>query len=188
MARKALARTALALLAMVLASAPAFANCTDDTCLSIQKIIAARANNFAAFKGKPGVDPRGDSLWEGNQTIPGLIDYCYVYARGESTHYEYDCDASGLGSKAFVPLEKARRIAESLKTAFQTADPKLIWFVDPNAMLLASVGGFEGTQAWYGGYSKDKLTVKVEVLGSESSDTTVGVKIFAKPLKKRDVK
>lgn len=176
------------LLFALLLSAPAFAQCSDDACRSIQKIIQARANNFSAFKGKAGLDPRGDPLWEGEQTIPGLIDYCYVYARGESTHYEYHCDASALGSKTFVPLEKAKQIAESVKTAFQSADPKLVWFVDPNTQVLANIDGFQGSEAWYGGYSKDKLTVKVEVLGSASSNTTVGVKIFAKPLKRRDVK
>jgi len=180
-------RRALALLAALLLSAPAFADCTDDACVSIQKIIQARANNFSAFKGKPGIDLRGDALWEGRQTIPGLIDYCYVYARGEGSRYEYYCDTSGLGSKAFVPLEKARQIAETVKVVFRSADPKLVWFEDPNAQALANIDGFEGSQAWYGGLSKDKLTVKVEVLGSGSGDTTVGVKIFAKPLKKRDV-
>lgn len=183
-----MARAAFILLAALLVSAPAAADCTDDACLSIQKIIQARANNFSAFKGKAGVDPRGDNLWEGNQIIPGLIDYCYVYARGEGARYEYYCDASALGSKAFVPFEKAKQIAERAKAAVQAADPKLVWFEDPNAQALAGIDGFQGSQAWYGGYSKDKLTVKVELLGSENSNTTVGVKVFAKPLKKRDVK
>ncbi len=175
-------------LAVLLFSLPALADCTDDTCHSIQKIIQARSGNFTAFKGKAGKDPRGDALWQGNQAIAGLIDDCYVYARGETTHAEYYCDATALGSKASVALEKAKRVAESLKTAFQSADAKLVWFIDPSTLALADVDGFEGSQAWYGGYAKDKLIVKVEIIGSASSNTTVGVKIFAKPLKRRDVK
>jgi len=53
-------------------AAPAFAECSDDLCGSIQKILAARAGNFSKFKGKPARDPRGDPVWEGIQEISGL--------------------------------------------------------------------------------------------------------------------
>lgn len=92
----------------------------------MQKILQARSDNFAKFKGKPGIDPKGDALWEGTQTLTGLIDYCYVCKRGESSHYEYRRDSCGLGTRAPQSLEKAQQIAESVKTAFQSADPKLL--------------------------------------------------------------
>jgi hypothetical protein len=44
---------------------------------------------------------------------------------------------SCLGAQAPQSLEKAKQIAESLKTAFQSADPKLVWFEDPTAALTA---------------------------------------------------
>jgi hypothetical protein len=169
-------------------SVPAFADCADDACRSIQKILQARSSSFSAFKGKPGRDPRGDPLWEGKQTISGLIDDCYVYPRGENSHYEYYCDASALSAKTSVSLEKARQIAETVKTSFQAADPKLIWFTDPDALALASVDGFEGSEGWYGGYSKNKLAVKVAVFGPAPGNTTVVVKVFAKFLKRRNVR
>jgi hypothetical protein len=178
---------AAALLAQ-LVPASALADCTDDTCHALQAILQARSKNFSPFKGKAGHDPRGDALWEGTQAIPGLIDYCYLYARGENNRYEYRCDASGLGEKGFVSLDKAREIADRAKAALQAADAKLVWFVDPTALDLANVNGFEGSQAWYGGYSKDKLFAKVAIVGSAATDTTVSVNVFAKFLKRRDVR
>jgi len=172
----------------LLFSAAAFADCVDDVCGSIQKILLARSSNFAKLKGKPGAAPKDDPLWEGTQTIPGLINYCYVYARGEGSRYEYRCDASGLGAQASLPLEKAKEIAERVKTAFQSADPKLVWFVDPTTLALAKIQGFDGSEAWYGGYATDKLAVKVAIFGSAANGSTVTVAVFAKPLVRRDVK
>jgi hypothetical protein len=173
---------------VLLSSSPAFADCTDDACRAIQKILQARSGSFSALKGKPGRDRRGDPLWEGKQSIPGLIDHCYVYPSGEGSRYEYYCDAAGLGADTSISLEKAKQIAEGLKTLLQSADPKLIWFADTAAFALANVDGFEGSEGWYGGYSKDKLAVKVGVFGPAPGNTTVFVKVFVKPLKRRDVK
>jgi hypothetical protein len=122
----AIAACVLAWVVTLMFSAPAFANCTDEVCGAMQKILQARSDNFAKFKGKPGVDPKGDALWEGTQTITGLIDYCYVYKRGESSHYEYHCDSSGLGTRAPQSLEKAQQIAESVKTAFQVSRSEIV--------------------------------------------------------------
>jgi len=173
---------------MLMLSAPAFADCSDDICGSIQKILQARSSNFAKFKGKPGVDPRGDALWAGTQTIPGLIDYCYVYKRGESSHYEYHCDSSGLGTQPPQSLEKGKQIAERAKSALQSADPKLMWFEDPAARALGDIDGFQGTEGWYGGYATKKISVRVEIVGSGSGGHTVRVSVFAKPLSRRDLK
>jgi hypothetical protein len=167
-------------------STPAFADCTGDVCGAMQKILKARSDNFAKLKGKPGVDPRGNALWEGTQTITGLIDYCYVYQRGESSHYEYHCDSSRLGTQAPQSLENAQQIAESVKTAFQSADPKLVWFEDPTALALANVEGFQETVGWYGGHATKKIVVRVAIVGS--GDYTVRVSVFAKPLARRDLK
>lgn len=177
-----------AVILTLLLPAPAFADCVDDACGAMQKILQARSGNFAKLKGKPGVDARGDAEWEGTQTIPGLINYCYVYARGEGSRYEYRCDASGVGAKPSLTLEKAKQIAESVKTTFQSADPSLKWFTDPTTLALAKIGGFEGSEAWYGGYAPNKLAVKVGIFGSASSGSTVGVSVFAKFLTRRDVK
>jgi hypothetical protein len=184
----AIAACVLAWVFTLMFSAPAFANCTDEVCGAMQKILQARSDNFAKFKGKPGVDPKGDALWEGTQTLTGLIDYCYLYKRSESSHYEYHCDSSGLGTRAPQSLEKAQQIAESVKTAFQSADPKLLWFEDPTALALANVEGFQGTQGWYGGYAKKKNMVRVEIVGSGSGDHIIRVSVFAKPLARRDLK
>ena len=173
----------------LLFSAPAFADCVDDVCGSIQKILLARSSNFAKLKGKPGAAPKDDPLWEGTQTIPGLINYCYVYARGEGSRYEHRCDASGLGAQASLPLEKAKKIADGLKTALQSAEPQLVWFDDPAALALADIEGFRGTEGWYGGYAKNKsMLVKVEIIVSEATGSVTSVTIFAKPLTRRDLK
>jgi hypothetical protein len=178
----------LALPFAILLSTAAFADCTDDVCGSVQKIFQARSGNFAQLKGKPSVAPKGDPLWEGTQTIPGLLNYCYVYARGEGAHYEYRCDTSALGNAASLSLEAAKRFAERVKSAFQSADPKLLWFVDPDAIALAKIDGFEASEAWYGGYAPNKLAVKVAIFGSPSGGSTVTAAVFAKPLVRRDVK
>ena len=65
----------------VLLAAPAYADCADDVCGSLQKILAARSGNFAKLKGKAAVDPRGDPVWQGTQPIAGLINACYIYKR-----------------------------------------------------------------------------------------------------------
>jgi hypothetical protein len=178
----------VALVAAVAAATPAVADCTDDVCQSIQALLVARANNFAKLRGKPGVDPRGDAEWQGTQAIPGLIKYCFVYKRGEGAHYEYRCDSSNLGNDAPLRLEAARKIAATLKAAFQAADPKLVWFVDPAAADLATVEGFEGSETWYGGKARNKITAKVQIIGAGSGGHTVGISIFASDLSRRDVK
>ena len=105
---------------------PALADCTDEVCGSLQKILAARSGNFAKLKGKATVDPRGDPVWQGTQAIGGLINTCYVYKRGEGARYEYRCDSSGFGAEPSQPPEKAKQIAEAVKAAFQAADPTLV--------------------------------------------------------------
>ena len=75
-------RFVVALFAL-LVSVPARADCSDEACSSIKKILDARSGNFAKIKGKPALDPRGDPVWEGTQAIAGLIDYCYINKRGE---------------------------------------------------------------------------------------------------------
>ena len=92
-------------LALMLAT-PAFADCADEVCASLQKILAARSGNFAKLKGKATVDPRGDPVWQGTQAIGGLINTCYVYKRGEGARYEYRCDSSGFGAE---PSQHARK-------------------------------------------------------------------------------
>jgi hypothetical protein len=142
-------------LALMLAT-PALADCADEVCASLQKILAARSGNFAKLKGKATVDPRGDPVWQGTQAIGGLINTCYVYKRGEGARYEYRCDSSGFGAEPSQPPEKAKQIAEAVKAAFQAADPTLVWFEDPATRALAGIEGFQGTQGWYGGYVKNK--------------------------------
>jgi hypothetical protein len=178
----------LALPVAILMSNAALADCGDAVCGSLQKIFQARSGNFAKLKGKPGVAPKGDPLWEGTQTIPGLLNYCYVYARGEGARYEYRCDASALGEAASLSLQAAKQVAERVKSAFQSADPQFLWFVDPDAIALAKIGGFEASEAWYGGYAPNKLAVKVAIFGSPSGASTVAATVFAKPLIRRDVK
>jgi hypothetical protein len=172
----------------LLFSAPAFAECVDTVCGSIQKILQARSSSFSKLKGKPEVHPIGDPSWAGTQTIPGVTDHCYVYKHGEGRRYEYRCIASELATEASASLEKARQIGETLKAVFHSADPKLLWFADPDALNLANIDGFQGTEAWYGGYSPKKLTMKIKVIGSSSTGSEVEVAVFAKPLARRDLK
>jgi hypothetical protein len=176
-----------ALIFTLLFCVPAFADCTDDVCGSVQKILQERSGNFAKLKGKSSAAPKGDQGWEGTQIIPGLINYCFIYAR-ERSQYEYRCDAAGPEAAGWLPPEKAKQMAEAVKAAFQSADPKMVWFVDPDALALAQINGFEASEAWYGGPSTNKLAVKVAIFGSSSSGTTVGVIVFASPLARPDVK
>jgi len=181
----------VAMLALTL-PAPAFADCPDDICGSLQKILAARSGNFSAIKGKTGRDPRGDPIWEGTQPIAGLMKTCYIYKRGEGSqylsHYEYHCEAPGSGPTSTLPLEKAKQIAQRLKAATQAANPKIVWFEDPAAGMLAGVEGFQGTQGWYGGEAKNNIVVKVEIVLSEAVGNTAAVTVFARPLVRRDLK
>jgi len=168
----------------LLFAVPAFADCGDDACRSIQKILEARSGNFSKIKGKPGLDPRGDPVWEGTQAIAGLINTCSINKRGEGSHYEYRCD-----SQASHSSEKAKKIAEGVKAAFQSADPTLVWFEDPAARALADIQGFHGTEGWYGGYAKNKaMLVKVESIVSDAAGSTAVVTVFAKPVTRRDLK
>lgn len=173
-------------------SAPAFAECADDVCGSIQKILAARAGNFATIKGKPGRDPRGDPIWEGTQPIAALTNTCYIYKRGEGSqilsHYEYHCEAPGAAAASTLTAEKAKQIAERLKAAAQTADPKIVWFEDPAARALADIDGYRGTEGWYGGYAKNKIMLKVGTVVSAAVGSSAVVTVFAKPLVRRDLK
>jgi hypothetical protein len=163
---------------------PAFAECGDDACRSIQKILEARSGNFAKIKGKPALDPRGDPVWEGTQAIAGLINACSINKRGEGSHYEYRCDSPTSHSP-----EKAKKIAESAKAAFQAADPMLVWFEDPAARALADIQGFHGTEGWYGGYAKNKaMPVKIESVVSNAAGSTAVVTVFAKPVTRRDLR
>ncbi len=173
-------------------SAPAFAECGDDVCGSIQKILAARSGNFSTIKGKPGRDPRGDPIWEGTQPIAAVTNTCYIYKRGEGSkilsHYEYHCEAPGAAATSTLTPEKAKRIAERLKAATQTADPKIVWFEDPAARALADIDGYHGTEGWYGGYAKNNILLKVETIVSEAVGSSAVVTVFAKPLVRRDLK
>jgi hypothetical protein len=178
--------------ASLLIATPAFAECTDDACGSILKILQARSGNFSKLKGKPGLDPRGDPVWDGTQAISGLIESCYIYKRGEGSrflsHYEYHCEAPGYAAKTSLTLEKAKQIADGLKRAVQAADPKIVWLDDPEAGRLADIDGFAGTQGWYGGDAKNNVTLKVEVIISNAAGSTAGITIFAKPLARRGLK
>ncbi len=173
-------------------SAPAFAECADDVCGSIQKILAARSGNFSTIKGKPGRDPRGDPIWEGTQPIAAVTNTCYIYKRGEGSqilsHYEYHCEAPGAGSTTMLTSELAKQIAEHLKAAAQAADPKIVWFEDPAARSLAAIEGYHGTEGWYGGYAKNNIMLKVETVVSADVGSSAVVTIFAKPLVRRDLK
>jgi hypothetical protein len=173
----------LALTALLLA-VPARADCADDACGSIKKILEARSGNFAKIKGKPGLDPRGDPVWEGTQAITDLAGHCAINKHGEGSHYEYRCE-----SQASRSPEKAKKIADAVKAAFQSADPMLVWFDDPAARALADVEGFHGTDGWYGGYAKSKaMLARVEIIVSDATGSTVAVTVFAKPVKRRDLK
>ena len=59
-----MARWQLAPIALLLLAGPASAECTNDVCVSLQKILAARSGSFAKLKGKPTVDTRGDAVWQ----------------------------------------------------------------------------------------------------------------------------
>jgi hypothetical protein len=180
-------RLAAPALAMMLAT-PAMAECADEVCASLQKILAARSGNFAKLKGKPSVDTRGDAVWLGTQAIGGLINTCYVYKRGEGARYEYRCDSSAFGAQP-QPAEKAKQIAADVKAAFQAADPAVVWFEDPASRALADIEGFKGTEGWYGGYAKNKAMVaRVETILSNATGNATIVTIFAKPLTRRDLK
>jgi hypothetical protein len=172
----------------VLLATPASADCTDEVCGSLQKILAARSGNFAKLKGKPTVDARGDAVWQGTQAIGSLIGTCYVYKRGEGARYEYRCDSSGFDAQP-QSAEKARQIAADVKAAFQITDPAVVWFEDPASRALADVEGFKGTEGWYGGYAKIKaMVVRVETVISTATGNATIVTIFAKPLTRRDLK
>jgi hypothetical protein len=175
--------------AMLLLTGPALADCTDEVCVSLQKILTARSGNFATIRGKATVDTRGDPVWEGTQPIGSLINTCYVYKRGEGARYEYRCDSSAFGAEPHQSAEKAKQIATDIKAAFQAADPSVVWFEDPASRALADVEGFEGTEGWYGGYAKNKAMVaRVETIISSATSNATIVTIFAKPLVRRDLK
>jgi hypothetical protein len=173
----------------LLFAAPASADCADDLCGSLQKILAARSGNFAKLKGKPTIDTRGDPVWEGTQAISGLISACYIYKRGEGSRHEYRCDSSGFGTQTSQSTEKVKQIAESVKAAFQAVEPNLVWFEDPASRALADIEGFHGTEGWYGGYAKNKsMVARVEIVVSNATGNATIVTIFAKPLTRRDLK
>jgi hypothetical protein len=181
-------RLIVPLIALTFAT-PASADCADDLCVSLQKILAARSGNFAKLKGKATVDTRGDAVWQGTQPIGSLIGTCYVYKRGEGARYEYRCDSSGFGAEPPQSAEKAKQIAADVKTAFRAADPAVVWFEDPASRALADVEGFKGTEGWYGGYAKNKaMTVRLETIVSSATGNVTIVTIFAKPLVRRDLK
>lgn len=167
--------------------APAFADCSDDVCVSLQKILQERSGNFAKLKGRPSAAPKGDQGWEGSQPIPGLMNFCFIYAR-EGAHHEYRCETSGLEGGGWLAVDTARQVANALKTALRAADPKLVWFVDPDSFGLARISGFEASEAWYGGYAPNRLVAKVSIFGSDSTGTTVGIIVFAKPLARSDLR
>ncbi len=180
-------RLAAPALALLLAT-PASADCTDEVCGSLQKILAARSGSFAKLKGKPTVDTRGDAVWLGMQAIGSLINTCYVYKRGEGGRYEYRCDSSAFGAQP-QSAEKAKQIAVDVKAAFKAADPAIVWFEDPASRALAEVEGFKGTEGWYGGYAKNKaMLIRVETILSTATGNATIVTIFAKPLTRRDLK
>ena len=112
-----------------------------------------------------------------------------IYKRGEGAHYEYHCETSGVGTKPTLTAERAKHIAASLKSAFQSADPKIVWFEDPAARTLSGIDGFQGTEGWYGGYAKNNIMLKIEIVVTDAvAGSTTAVTIFAKPLMRRDLK
>jgi hypothetical protein len=172
----------LALLTALSFSTSAYADCTDDVCRALQKIVQDRSGNFAKLKGKPSIAPKGDQGWKGTQSIPGLINYCFVYAPGSGAPYEYRCDAPDLEDVGWMSMETARKMAATIKVAFQSADPKLIWYDDPASFNLAKIAGFEASQAWSGGAAPNRLIAKVSIFGSDAAGGAVSVIVFAKPL------
>jgi hypothetical protein len=164
--------------------APAYADCTDEACGSIQKILDARSGNFSKIKGKPALDPRGDPVLQGTQPIAGLMNACYIYKRGEGSRYEYRCETEPSQS-----LEEAKKVASVLKAAFQSAEPNLTWFEDPAVRALSEIEGFKGTEGWYGGFTKNKtVVVKIETIVSEGAGSINSITVFAKPLTRRDLR
>jgi hypothetical protein len=181
-------RRLLVPIVLLLLTGPAWAECTNDICVSLQKILAARSGSFAKLKGKATVDTRGDAVWQGTQPIGSLINTCYVYKRGEGARYEYRCDSSGFGAQP-QSAEQAKQIAADVRAAFQTADPAVVWFEDPASRSLGDIEGFKGTEGWYGGYAKNKaMLVRVETIISTATGNVTIVTIFAKPLTRRDLK
>jgi hypothetical protein len=181
-------RRLLVPIALLLLTGPAWAECTNDVCVSLQKILAARSGSFAKLKGKATVDTRGDAVWQGTQAIGSLINTCYVYKRGEGARYEYRCDSSGFGAQP-QSAEQAKQIAADVKTAFQATDPAVVWFEDPASRSLGDIEGFKGTEGWYGGYAKNKaMLVRIETIISTATGNVTVVTIFAKPLTRRDLK
>jgi hypothetical protein len=177
----------LALVPALTFSTSVYADCTD-VCNALQNILQDRSGNFAKLKGRPGTAPRGDRGWEGTQSIPGLINYCFVYARDSGAPYEYRCDAPDLEDVGWLPVETARKMAAKIKAAFQSADPKLIWYDDPASLTLANIAGFEASEAWYGGDAPNRLIAKVSIFGSEATGSSVSVIVFAKPVAEPKVK
>jgi hypothetical protein len=181
-------RRLLVPIVLLLLTGPAWAECTNDICVSLQKILAARSGSFAKLKGKATVDTRGDAVWQGTQPIGSLINTCYVYKRGEGARYEYRCDSSGFGAQP-QSADQAKQIAADVRAAFQTADPAVVWFEDPASRSLGDIEGFKGTEGWYGGYAKNKaMLVRVETIISTATGNVTIVTIFAKPLTRRDLK
>jgi len=174
----------LVALAAISFTTPARADCADDVCGTIKKILEARSGNFSKIKGKPGLDPRGDPIWEGTLAVANLLNHCTINKRGEGSHYEYRCESQESRS-----LENAKKIADGVKAAFQSADPMLVWFEDPAALALADIEGFHGTDGWYGGYAKNKaMLARIEIVVSDATGSTVVVTVFAKPLTRRDLR
>jgi hypothetical protein len=174
---------------VLMLATPALADCADEVCGSLVKILAARSGNFSKLKGKATVDTRGDAVWQGTQAIGGLINTCYVYKRGEGARYEYRCDSSGFGTQPSQSAEQVKQIAATVKTAFQGADPAVVWFEDPASRALGEVEGFKGTEGWYGGYTRNKaMMVRVETIISSATGNATIVTVFAKPLVRRDLK
>jgi hypothetical protein len=176
-------RLVAALIALML-PVPALADCSDEACSAVQKILDSRSGNFAKIKGKPTVDPRGDPVWEGTQLIGGLFAHCYVYRRGEGSRYEYRCNSETSASP-----EQAKVIADAAKTTIKSAEPNIEWLDDPTVRALADLEDFKGTEGWYGGYAKNKtVVVKVEAVASVAAGSTTSVTFFAKPITRRDLR
>ena len=163
---------------------PALADCSDPACVSIQKVLDARAGNFSRIKGKPTLDLRGDPVWEGTLPIAGLISSCSINRRGENRRYEYRCESAPLQS-----LDDTKKLVEAVKTAFAAAEPNLVWLDDPQAAALGEIDGFHGSQGWYGSFPKNKtVAAKIELVASETTGSTTVVTVFAKPITRRDLK
>jgi hypothetical protein len=166
----------------------AYADCTDDVCRALQNILHDRSGNFTKLKGKPSAAPKGDQGWEGTQSIPGLINYCFVYARSSGGQNVYRCDAPDMEDVGWLPLDTARKMAATIKAAFESADPKLIWYDDPASFKLSKIRGFEASEAWNGGDAPNKLIAKVSIFGAEATGGAVSVIVFAKPLAEPELK